>query len=280
MAPPTSSEITELRELSEGIARDAGSFAHAARRSLGAGTRAVHDTKSSDVDPVTEFDRATEAMIVERLRERRPDDAIVGEEGASHSGTSGFEWHIDPIDGTVNFVYDLPGWCTSIGVLHDGVPVAAAVFAPVVGELFSAGLGQGTTVNGESVFASAATDMATSLAATGFSYHLGEHRIVQAERIARLLPQLRDIRRLGSAALDLSYVAAGRVDSYFEEFLHSWDVAAGVLLVTEAGGELADFWGRGREFYERSGAIVAGSPAAVELLISHTSLTPHPERKL
>ena len=158
---------------------------------------------------MTEFDRATEAMVVDRLRRERPDDSIVGEEGANHRGTSGYEWHIDPIDGTVNFVYDLPGWCTSIAVLHDGQPVAGAVYAPVVDELYSAGLGNGTTINGAAVTVSGSTDLATSLAATGFSYHLDDHRHVQAARIARVLPTVRDIRRQGSAALDLAYVASG-----------------------------------------------------------------------
>ena len=115
MTTPSSAEVTELRDLCIEIAREAGSYAHGERRSLGSGRRMVHDTKSSDVDPVTEFDKATEVLVVERIRAARPDDSIVGEEGADHQGTSGFEWHVDPIDGTVNYVYDLPGWCTSIG---------------------------------------------------------------------------------------------------------------------------------------------------------------------
>ncbi len=247
----------ELRTLCDQIAHEAGSFAHDARRELGPGARAAHVTKSSAVDPVTEFDRATEAMVVERLRRERPDDSIVGEEGANHCGTSGYEWHIDPIDGTVNFVYDLPGWCTSIAVLYDGAPVAGAVYAPVVDELYSAGLGLGTTVNGVRVAVSGATELSTSLAATGFSYHLDGHRQVQAARIARILPTVRDIRRQGSAALDLAYVASGRVDLYFEEFIKSWDIAAGVLLVTEAGGTVTAFDGSGIDVTAPHGVIAA-----------------------
>jgi len=249
-----------FRTLCDDIAREAGSFALAARRQLGPGARAAHATKSSAVDPVTEFDRATEAMVVDRLRRERPDDSIVGEEGANHRGTSGYEWHVDPIDGTVNFVYDLPGWCTSIAVLHAGQPVAGAVYAPVVDELYSAGIGQGATINGTAIHVSGSTELATSLAATGFSYHLDDHRAVQAARIARVLPTVRDIRRQGSAALDLAYVASGRVDLYFEEFVQSWDVAAGVLLVTEAGGTVTAFDGSDIAVTAPDG-VVAATPA-------------------
>lgn len=249
--------VDDLRTLCDDIAREAGSFAHRARRALGPGARAAHMTKSSAVDPVTEFDQATEAMVVERLRRDRPDDSIVGEEGASHRGSSGYEWHVDPIDGTVNFVYDLPGWCTSIAVLRDGEPVAGAVYAPVVDELYSAGRGQGTTINGVAVGVSGSTDLSTSLAATGFSYHLDEHRRAQAARIASVLPTVRDIRRQGSAALDLAYVATGRVDVYFEEFINSWDVAAGVLLVTEAGGTVSAFDGSPLDVAAPAGVVAA-----------------------
>ncbi len=209
---------------------------------------------------MTEFDRATEALVVERLRRERPDDSIVGEEGANHRGSSGYEWHIDPIDGTVNFVYDLPGWCTSVAVLLDGSPVAGAIYAPVVDELYSAALGAGATVNGAPIGVSGSTDLATSLAATGFSYHLDDHRLAQAARIARVLPTVRDIRRQGSAALDLAYVASGRVDLYFEEFINSWDIAAGVLLVTEAGGTVSAFDGSTIEVTAPHG-VVASTPA-------------------
>ncbi|MFK8023648.1 MAG: inositol monophosphatase family protein [Ilumatobacter sp.] len=251
-------DIASLRHLCDDLARSAGSFALDARRSLGPGARAAHETKSSDVDPVTEFDRSAEALVVDRLRTERPDDAIVGEEGAADSGTSGLEWHIDPIDGTVNFVYDLPGWCTSIAVLRDGEPVAAAVYAPAVDELYSAAIGAGATLNDQPIGVSVHTDLATGLAATGFSYHLDGHRVRQAQRIARVLPNVRDIRRQGSAALDLSYVAAGRVETYFEEFINSWDVAAGVLLVREAGGIVTAFDGSDLSVPNPDGVVAAG----------------------
>ncbi len=263
MPSEDAASISALRTLADDIALEAGTYAHEQRRALGAGARAVHDTKSSGVDPVTEFDRATEQLVVDRLRAERPDDSIIGEEGANHRGPSGLEWHIDPIDGTVNFVYDLPGWCTSVAVLRDGAPVAGAIYAPTVAELYSAAAGQGATVNDAPISVSGATELATSLPATGFSYHLDEQRVLQAERIAHVLPRVRDIRRNGSAALDLAYVASGRVDAYFEQSINSWDVAAGVLLVTEAGGTVTAFDGTPLDVTAPDG-ILASTPALLD----------------
>ena len=268
-----SDDVASLRTLCEQLARAAGTHALDARRTLGPGVRAAHDTKSSDVDPVTEFDRSTEALVVDALRAARPDDAIVGEEGANVVGTSGLEWHIDPIDGTVNFVYDLPCWCSSVAVLRDGIPIAGAVYGPVVDELYSAGLGLGTTVNGQAVSVSGHDVLATGLVATGFSYHLDEHRAVQAQRIARVLPEVRDIRRSGSAALDLAYTASGRLDAYFEEFISSWDIAAGVLLVTEAGGVVSSFDGTPCDVTSPAG-VVAATPQLRSTLLSIISEPP------
>lgn len=259
---PSADELEALRLLAVDIAFDAGQHAHAARSGLGPGKRAAHDTKSSAVDPVTQFDRETEALVVERLRSERPDDSIVGEEGANHRGSNDYEWHIDPIDGTVNFVYDLPGWCTSVGLLHRGEPVAGAVYSPPLGDrdtaMFSAARGAGAFLGAERIEVSNATDSTTSLIATGFSYHLDQHRVEQAERIARVLPHVRDIRRMGSAALDLAFVAAGRLDAYFEEFISSWDVAAGVLLVREAGGIVTTFAGGELDVAAPAGVLAAG----------------------
>ena len=224
----------ELRSLAEELAVAAGRLALDGRRSLGIGHSTAHTTKSTPTDPVTEFDRAAEALIVGELRARRPDDAIVGEEGASDPGTSGLEWHLDPIDGTANFVYDLPTWCTSVAVVDADGSLAGAVYAPVTDELFSAHRGGGATRNGRSVTVSGADRLERAMIATGFSYQ-AERRAVQAARVAGLLPQVRDIRRFGSAALDLCMVACGRVDAYVEEHLNSWDLAAGVLIAAEAG---------------------------------------------
>ena len=231
-----------LRSLAESMAVRAGDEALAGRRRLGIGQPVVHDTKSSPTDPVTEYDRAAERLIVEAIRQLRPHDAIVGEEGANHAGTSGLHWLIDPIDGTANFVYDLPHWCTSIAVVDADGPLAGAVYAPVLGELFSAERGGGATLNGSPIRCSGVDQLSRALVGTGFSYS-ADRRALQGDRVARLVREVRDIRRLGSAAIDLCLVACGRLDAYFEEHLNSWDLAAGVLIAAEAGAVTSDFAG-------------------------------------
>ena len=179
-------------------------------------------------------------LIVSELRRARPHDAIVGEEGASQPGSTGLEWHLDPIDGTVNFVYDLPTWCTSVGVLDANGAVAGAVYVPVLDELFSAARGCGATLNGEPIATSTVSSIDLALVGTGFSYS-PQRRREQAARVATMLPLVRDVRRFGSAAIDLCLVACGRLDAYFEQYLNSWDMAAGVLIAAEAGATCSDF---------------------------------------
>jgi myo-inositol-1(or 4)-monophosphatase len=235
-------DLAALRSLAEDLARRAGAGALEGRRSLGVGQPVAHDTKSSPTDPVTEYDRAAEQLIVDALRSSRPDDAIVGEEGADDAGISGLEWHIDPIDGTANFVYDLPSWCTSVAVVDADGPLAGAVYVPVADELFSAARGSGATLNGVSITCSSVAELSRALVGTGFSYS-AERRARQARRLPLLLPEVRDVRRLGSAAIDLCFVACGRLDAYFEEHLNSWDLAAGVLIAQEAGAITSDLSG-------------------------------------
>jgi myo-inositol-1(or 4)-monophosphatase len=229
----------ELRDLAAGLARAAGLVALAGRRSGGGlgGT-----TKSTATDLVTKYDEQAEATIVSRLRESRPNDAIIGEEGANYPGTSGYAWHIDPIDGTTNFVYDLPGWAVSIGVEYHGVAVAGAVYVPVLDELFAAALNAGATLNGTPISPSGLTDIALALVCTGFAYQ-PESRQSQANRIARIISSIRDIRRLGAASVDCCFVACGRLDGYFEENVKSWDIMAGGLIAREAGAVSSDFSG-------------------------------------
>jgi fructose-1,6-bisphosphatase/inositol monophosphatase family enzyme len=230
-----------LRRFCEGLAVEAGTGALAGRRALGVG-RPGYDTKSSPTDPVTEYDRAAETLIVAAIRARFPLDSIVGEEGTDHVGSSSRSWHIDPIDGTANFVYDLAGWCTSIAVVDEAGPLAGAVYVPVAGELFSAVRDLGALLNGLPIHCSSATDLAGAMIATGFSY-TRDRRRRQAVLLARLLPDVRDVRRSGSAALDLCSVACARVDAYYEEHLNSWDLAAGVLIASEAGAITSNFVG-------------------------------------
>jgi len=236
------STSTELRDLAAAIARDAGDMVMEGRSRGDLETT----TKSSATDMVTQFDRASETLVVGRILAARPDDAIVGEEGTSRPGTSGISWLVDPIDGTTNFLFDLPGYAVSIAAADAAGTLAGAVYVPRTGELFLAARDQGAFLrdrSGEHVLrASAATTLPGALVATGFSY-LPERRTQQALRVARLIHEVRDIRRLGAASVDLCHVAAGRVDAYFEEHLGPWDLAAGELIAREAGCRSGDFRG-------------------------------------
>jgi myo-inositol-1(or 4)-monophosphatase len=230
-----------LLELACRLATEAGALAARGRRAATT-TGLTTVTKSSATDLVTAHDRAAEQLIVDGLRAQRPDDAIVGEEGTAVDGTSGHEWFVDPIDGTTNFVYGLPSWSTSVAVARDGEMVAGAVYVPVTDELFAARVGHGATLDGQPIRCSERDDLALALVATGFAY-APSTRIVQAERVARLIGSIRDVRRLGSAAIDLCHVACGRVDAYYEEHLNAWDAAAGELIAREAGAVTSDFAG-------------------------------------
>jgi len=228
-----------LLDLAVSIGREAGDFVAERRQSI-----ASLETKSSTTDIVTDVDRASEDLIVSRIQTARPDDSIVGEEGAGIIGTSGIEWVIDPIDGTTSFVYGYPGWSVSIAVARrrDGAAstdppaetIAGVVVDPTHGHLYSASLGGGAQRNDEPLRASALTDIQGALVATGFSYD-GARRAQQASVLAKMLPHIRDIRRSGSAALDLCLAATGQVDAYFEVGLNRWDQAAGLLIAAEAG---------------------------------------------
>lgn len=238
----TDAELTDLRRLCAALARGAGDIALAGRDQRIGAAQLPGTTKSSTTDIATEFDQAAEEFVVEQIRTLRPDDAIVGEEGTNDSGTSGYSWFIDPIDGTTNYVYDQPAWSSSVAVARDGEMIAGAVYVPPLGEMFTAAAGQGATLNDRSIGASTETELSLALVGTGFGYQ-PEQRRQQAERLAGLIPQVRDMRRLGSAAFDLCMVACGRLDIYYELHLNSWDAAAGELIAREAGAITSDFSG-------------------------------------
>jgi myo-inositol-1(or 4)-monophosphatase len=202
----------------------------------------VAQTKSSPTDVVTEMDTAAERTIRAAIRRHRPDDGFLGEEGGSEDGASGVRWVIDPIDGTVNYLYGLPAWAVSIGAEVDGVGVAGVVLAPQLGEEYTAVRGGGSFLGDRRLRVNEPEDLAQSLIATGFGYR-AERREVQGRIVAGLLGQVRDIRRGGSAALDLCSVAAGRVDGYYERGTHAWDRAAGALIAEEAGARVEGFHG-------------------------------------
>lgn len=222
--------MQHLHELARTVAREAADFV-AERRN---GTVVVSATKSSAVDVVTEVDRECEALIRERLLGARPGDAFLGEEGGGASGRSGVRWIVDPIDGTVNFLYGIPQYAVSIAAEVDGDVVAGVVVNVATGEEYHARLGHGSWRDDDRLSVRGPAPLAERLVLTGFNYQARTRR-VQAAAVAKLLPQVRDIRRLGSCALDLCHVAAGSADAYVEEGVAEWDHAAGALIAREAG---------------------------------------------
>jgi len=191
-------------------------------------------TKSTVTDLVSEADVAAERLIRERLAGVRPDDGMLGEEGSDVAGSSGLRWVVDPLDGTVNFLFGIPQWSVSIAVEDGAGVLAGVVFDAMRDELWTATRDGEPCVNGAPVRRAERPDLATALVATGFGYDAGVRR-VQAEILGRLLPLVRDVRRLGSAALDLAWTAAGRYDAYFERGVNHWDRAAGELICARAG---------------------------------------------
>jgi myo-inositol-1(or 4)-monophosphatase len=197
------------------------------------GTERVLTTKSTPTDVVSEADLAAERAIRAILARRAPDDAVMGEEGEDVAGTSGRRWIVDPLDGTVNFLYGLPVWCVSVAC--EGL--VGVVYDPVRDELFAGVAGGPATLNGrelQDIRPPAPTQLSQALVATGFGYDPAR-RVLQAEVVSRVLPRARDIRRGGAAALDLAWVAAGRLDAYYERGVNVWDVAAGELICARAG---------------------------------------------
>jgi myo-inositol-1(or 4)-monophosphatase len=226
-------DLQSLAQLAEDVARAAGDLL---RRGLD-DRRVDVSTKSSATDMVSEMDRASEALIVERLLDARPDDTVLAEEGGERAGSSGVRWVVDPLDGTTNYLYAHPCWGVSIAAEIEDETVAAAVGDPVLDEVFTAFKGGGAFLNGEPITHSGQTDLSDSLLATGFSYS-SDFRREQAKLLVTVIPEVRDIRRRGSAALDLCWVGCGRVDAYYEIHLQPWDIAAGTLVAAEAGASV------------------------------------------
>jgi myo-inositol-1(or 4)-monophosphatase len=244
-AAPSVPDPTTLLDLAVATAREAAELVRAGR----ATAREDVSAKSSPVDVVTAVDTAAEHLIVGRLLGARPDDGVLGEEGADRAGTSGVRWIVDPIDGTVNFLYDLPAYAVSIAAEVEGTVRAGVVLNVATGELFTAVAGRGAFLSTPEapgpvrLSGSPVTSLEQSLVATGFGYRV-EQRRAQGAAVAALLLRVRDIRRHGSAALDLCTAAAGRVDAYYEADLKPWDHAAGALVAVEAGLVLSGLPGR------------------------------------
>lgn len=230
----TSALASELADLALEVARAAATLVRERRQ----GTVTVADTKTSAIDVVTQADRDTEALVRRMVLEARPDDAILGEEGDDVAGTTGVRWIVDPIDGTVNFLYALPQYAVSIAAEVDGEVVAGVVVDVAKGVEYVARPGaDGTTValrDGEPIAVGPERPLGQRLVATGFSY-VTEVKVAQAAAVGALLPRIRDVRRLGSCALDLCHVAEGRLDGYVEEGVNLWDHAAAGLIARAAG---------------------------------------------
>jgi myo-inositol-1(or 4)-monophosphatase len=254
----------ELLELAVDTAREAAALV--ARGRATAGERV--DVKSSSVDMVTAVDRATEELVVGRLLGARPGDGLLGEEGGERPGTTGVRWIVDPIDGTTNFVYGVPAYAVSIAAEVHGRIRAGAVLNAATGELFTATLGGGARLSAPgrepvTLRCSAPASLEQSLVATGFGYR-AEQRRAQGAVVARLLPEVRDIRRIGSAALDLCSLAAGRVDAYYEAHLNPWDWSAGCLVAAEAGAVVTGL--PGHPFGDPLG--IAAAPSVAEPFVA------------
>ena len=242
-------------ELAERVARTAGEvlMSYYGRPPEGLAS------KSSETDLVSDADREAERAVRELLEAERPDDGLLAEEGSGSAGASGRRWIVDPLDGTINFLYGFPAWAVSVALEDaDGLAVGV-VHSPVHTETFFAVRGEGARMNGRPLHVRERRDLEGAMVATGFSYE-AERRAEQAEVIRRLLPSARDIRRAGAAALDLAWVAAGRIDAVYERDLHAWDCAAGDLLVREAGGAVADLEG------DPPGLIAAATPELLDEL--------------
>ncbi|MGW3570268.1 inositol monophosphatase family protein [Streptomyces sp. NPDC000941] len=247
---------TELLDVALEAARRAGDLLRDGRPAdLG-----VAATKTSPIDVVTEMDLAAEKLITDFLSDRRPDDGVLGEEGASTEGSSGVRWVVDPLDGTVNYLYGLPAWAVSIAAERDGEAVVGVVTAPMRRETYHAVLGGGAYLvaegreRGERVRCRPAPVLDQALVGTGFGYRT-ERRIGQAEVVRALVPKVRDIRRGGSAAIDLCDVACGRLNGYYERGLNPWDYAAGALIAREAGALTG-----GRPGIAASGELIIAAP--------------------
>jgi myo-inositol-1(or 4)-monophosphatase len=265
VTPPGTPDPIHLAALAERLAREAGALVRDGRPHR----VDVASTKTSPIDVVTEMDIASEALLRSALARERPEDGVLGEEEEALVGTSGITWVLDPIDGTVNYLYGIPAYAVSVAAVV-GPPdpatwtvVAGCVHAVADGRTWTAALGEGARLDGVPVRVNATRPLAESLLGTGFGY-VAERRRAQAAVVASLLPRVRDIRRIGSAALDLCAIASGQLDLYYERGLKPWDLAAASLVATEAGASVVGING------SRAGEAmtVAGPRQSVEVLVA------------
>ena len=249
-------ETARLRALAERLAREAGALQRERYE-----TDLSIRSKTADIDLVTEVDLACERLIIEAIAAERPGDAILAEEGGGHDRADArFRWVIDPLDGTVNYAHGYPRFCVSIGIQCDAETLVGVVYDPLLDELFAATRSGGAVRNGRPIAVSHEDQLSRALLATGFAYDIHQSDEDNLDHFAQLAKRARGLRRDGSAALDLCYVACGRFDAFWELKLKAWDVCAGNLIVEEAGGRVSDFQGAaasgdGRETLASNGPL-------------------------
>jgi myo-inositol-1(or 4)-monophosphatase len=242
-------------------AREAGAYL---KESVGK-VRSIEIKKGEERNLVSEIDRTSEAKIISMIRSRYPTHGFLGEEGGGVNTEAEYRWVIDPLDGTTNFLHGLPIFCVTIGLEYRGEIVAGVVYDPNREELFTTEKGSGAFLNGDRLAVSPHDELIRSLLVTGFPYNIAENPDNAIERFNAFLMAARGVRRLGSAALDLCYVACGRLDGFWEVQLHPWDMAAGILMVTEAGGAVTDFTGGPMSIYRKD--IVASNGKIHRLML-------------
>ena len=255
--------IQELLQLAIGLARDAGALL---LECFEGGHEQALASKSTPTDLVSEADLASERLIRERIARSRPVDGFLGEEGGGEQGSSGLTWIVDPLDGTINFLFGIPQWCVSVAVADEHGSLVGAVYDACRDELFAATRDGVPLLNGSPITASDRDELSSAMVATGLAYDAAV-RAAQADVLTRVIPHVRDIRRFGSAALDLAWTAAGRYDAYFERTVKPWDIAAGTLVCERAGLTV-------RELPERGGlppGVLAAVPALAESLLELVS---------
>ncbi len=207
----------------------------------------IERKRGEETNLVTEIDKQSEALIIKKIHQHYPSHAILGEESGASETTSEYRWVIDPLDGTTNYTHGLPIYCVTIGIERNGEVIAGVIYDPNSDEMFTAEKGKGAFLNGKKIRVSTSESLINSLLVTGFPYNVKENPDRVVEHFVTFLPVAQGIRRLGSAALDLAYVACGRLDGYWEVFLNPWDKAAGIIIVREAGGTVTNFAGNERD---------------------------------
>jgi len=253
-----------LRDAAIAFAREAGAVLRE-----GFGRTHVAEHKGT-IDLVTEYDRRSEAVVLARISERFPDHRVLAEESGAAGARGAVRWVIDPLDGTTNFAHNYPFFCVSIGVEVDGVMTAGAIYDPIRDEMFAAAIGHGATLNGGTIHVSRVTKLVDALLVTGFPYDVREHPDRHLGPFRAFLTRAQALRRDGSAALNLAYLAMGRFDGFWELWLSPWDLAAGTLIVREAGGTVtrwdgSEFSIEGRELLASNRAL---HPSMLEVLAS------------